>query len=151
MNQVIPDDASTIAENLSLYDGECNRITGLFGELTTSESANFSRFKDMPISDALKERTRHLKSRYDAAVKLATQKREQNSKRQALWKDVYSRTSSLNCFLEEIEKKLDSATKGLSEVGGASGDGDLKEVAQAFVRTATRSHRVCEVSSIIPI
>lgn len=149
-NQIKPSsmEASTIQENLQHQQKEFTRLTNLYKEISSTGSQRISSLlsKKEEVSDeAIRERKRRLKTRYDALVKIASQERDKCSKVLSLWNELDSSVNACKALLNGVESKL-----GRVEDGNADQEAEsLKEALQTMSRRSLQNQRILEVVLVI--
>eukprot|EP00108_Taenia_solium_P004525 TsM_000609200 transcript=TsM_000609200 gene=TsM_000609200 len=136
-------EASTIQENRKHQQKEFTRLTNLFKEISSTGSQHISSLlsnKEEVSDEAIRERKRGLKTRYDALVKIASQERDSCSKMLSAWNELDSSVNACKALLNGIESKICRAEDGNIDQEAES----LKEALQTVSRRDLQNQRILE-------
>ncbi|VDK35688.1 unnamed protein product [Taenia asiatica] len=136
-------EASTIQENLKHQQKEFTRLTNLFKEISSTGSQRISSLlsnKEEVSDEAIRERKRGLKTRYDALVKIASQERDSCSKMLSVWNELDSSVNACKALLNGVESKICRVEDGNIDQEAES----LKEALQTVSRRDLQNQRILE-------
>ena len=141
-------EATSIQDHVELETAELSRLTNLFNEISSGGSQRISHLLGMReehADEAIKERKRGLKTRYDALVKASSQGRERCSKLLAAWKELGSSVEACGAALRGVENNLEKAA--------AEGMDEAVDSLNAAIQTASRrnmqTQRLLEVGCCV--